>query len=244
VWAADRSGGLVEPTLVRAIERAGYATSLDGATPASLREALLAAPERRAARPDPRSRWREIVVDEEAGLIMRPPGVMVDTGGTGKGLCADAVAYRLRAYTRFVVDCGGDIAVGGVGAQLEPYEVQVEHPLTGRPVGSITVARGGIATSGLNVRLWRRLDGRFGHHLLDPSTGEPAWTGLVGATALGGTALEAETLSKMALLSGPSGARRVLADQGGVIFHDSGLVEAVGPVQDQFSETPVLRVLA
>jgi hypothetical protein len=36
----------------------------------------------------------------------------------------------------------------------------------------------------------------------------------------------------------------VLADQGGVIFHDSGLVEAVGPIQGQFSETPVLRMLA
>ena len=45
---------------------------------------------------------------------------MFDTGGTGKGLCADAVAHRLAGYTRFVVDCGGDIAVGGVGAQLEP----------------------------------------------------------------------------------------------------------------------------
>jgi FAD:protein FMN transferase len=244
VWAAERSGGLVEPTLMRALERAGYETSLDGVAPASLREALLSAPLRRSARPNPRTRWREIVIDDEAGLVIRPPGVLVDTGGTGKGLCADAVAYRLRDYTRFVVDCGGDIAVGGVGAQLEPYEVQVEHPLTRGPVGSICVARGGIATSGLNVRLWRKPDGGFAHHLLDPSTGEPAWTGLIGATAIGGTALEAETLSKMALLSGPQGARRVLADQGGVIIHDSGLVETVGPIQGQLSESPALRLLA
>ena len=115
-------------------------------------------------------------MDDEEGLISRPPGVMIDTGGTGKGLCADAVAYRLRHHTRFVVDCGGDIAVGGVGAQLEPYAVEVQHPLTGRSVGQIRVARGGIATSGLNVRLWQTPDGRFAHHLLDPSTGEPAWT--------------------------------------------------------------------
>jgi thiamine biosynthesis lipoprotein len=244
VWAAERSGGLVEPTLIDAIERAGYATSLDGVAPASLREALLAAPRRCPARPNSRSRWREIGVDDEAELIIRPPGVMIDTGGTGKGLCADAVAYRLRRYSRFVVDCGGDIAVGGVGAQLEPYAVQVEHPLTGRSVGSIKVSRGGIATSGLNVRVWRKPGGGFAHHLLDPSTGEPAWTGLIGATALGGSALEAETLSKMALLSGPEGARRVLAAQGGVVIHDSGLVEAIGPIENEISDTPLLRQLA
>ena len=57
--------------------------------------------------------------------------------------------------------------------------------------------------------------GRPAHHLLDPSTGRPAWTGLVGATALAPTALEAETLAKIALLSGPARGLRVLARHGG-----------------------------
>jgi thiamine biosynthesis lipoprotein len=88
-----------------------------------------------------------------------------------------------------------------------------------------------VATSGLNVRIWRDPEGSFVHHLLDPSTGRPAWTGLIGATALGGSALEAETLAKMALLRGANGARRVLAEHGGVIVHDSGEVERVGPIE-------------
>ena len=66
--------------------------------------------------------------------------------------------------------------------------------------------------------------------LLDPSTGRPAWTGLIGVTAVGDTALEAETLSKMALLLGPAGARDVLAAKGGIAVQDDGSVEAVGPV--------------
>ena len=74
---------------------------------------------------------------------------------------------------------------------------------------------GGVATSGLNVRIWRGPDGRYAHHLLDPSTGEPAWTGLVGATALADTAVEAETLSKAALLSGPDGGRELLGRAAG-----------------------------
>ena len=94
----------------------------------------------------------------------------------------------------------------------------------------LTLAAGGVATSGLNVRIWRRDDGRYAHHLLDPSTGEPAWTGLIGATALGDTAVEAETLAKAALLSGPEGARGLLAEHGGLLVHDNGEVEPVGPL--------------
>ena len=236
VWAAERSGGLVDPTLVRALEASGYAHSLRHARPASLREALATAPARRPAAPNARSRWGEVIADDRRGTVARPPGVMLDTGGTGKGLCADAVAVRLAAYARFVVDCGGDIVVGGVGAQIHPYAVAIEHPLTGRPIGSIPLAGGGIATSGLNVRIWQRPDGGFAHHLLDPSTGRPAWTGLIGATALAGSALEAETLSKMALLMGADGARRVLAAQGGLIVHDDGEVEPIGRVAAELSE--------
>jgi FAD:protein FMN transferase len=228
LWAAERSGGLVDPTLVRELERVGYRSSLDGAEPASLTDALAGAPARHPASPDPRACWMRVSIDDEAGTITRPPGVMIDTGGTGKGLCADAVARRLGAYTRFIADCGGDINVGGVGAQLDPYEIVVEHPITLEPIGTVRITRGGVATSGLNVRIWRAESGRFAHHLLDPATGASVWSGLVGSTALAPSALEAETLSKMALLLGPDGAREVLAEHGGVIVHDDGAVEAVG----------------
>lgn len=237
VWAATRTGGLVDPTLLHQLERAGYLRSLAGAQPAPLVEALAQAPPRRPARPHPDAVWRRVEVDDAAGVVRRPPGLVIDTGGTGKGLAADAAAHLLAAHRRFVVDCSGDIAIGGPDALARPYEVEVEHPLTGERVHLLRVGSGGVATSGLNVRIWRRPDGSFAHHLLDPSTGEPAWTGLVGATALGGTALEAETLSKHALLSGPAAARRVLAERGGVIFHDDGDFELVGPLR-----VPRLRV--
>ncbi|MFZ1154166.1 MAG: FAD:protein FMN transferase, partial [Solirubrobacteraceae bacterium] len=187
-------------------------------------------PPRRPARAHPAQHWREISVDDRNATIRRPAGIKLDTGGTGKGLCADAVAYRLRQYTRFVVDCGGDIAIGGVGVQLEPYEVEIEHPLTGETIRTVRVAAGGVATSGLNVRVWADTKGGFAHHLLDPASGLPAWTGLIGVTALAPTALEAETLSKAALLLGPLGARRVLAEHGGLVVHDDGDVEEIGPL--------------
>lgn len=238
LWAAEHTDGLVDPTLVGELESAGYAGSRDGDAPAPLALALAAAPPRRPARPAQDAGWCSVQVDDSAGTIRRPPGLRLDTGGTGKGLAADAVGHMLRDYPRFVVDCGGDLVIGGAGAVRRPYEVEVEHPLTGERAHVLPISGGGVATSGMNVRIWEDADGGFAHHLLDPSTGRPAWTGVVGVTALGATALEAETLAKAALLSGPGGARKWLADRGGLIVREDGDVELMGPVRAK----PSIRV--
>lgn len=230
VGAARRSGGLVDPTLVEEIEGTGYVSSRAGMSGVPLAEALADAPARRPARPRPEGRWSDFEVDDEVGEIRRPPGLRFDTGGTGKGLAADMLAASLRGYSRFIVDCGGDIRIGGAHALADPYEVFVEHPISGGRAHVLRLGSGGVATSGINVRIWRDAEGRYLHHLLDPATGEPAWTGLVGATALADTAVEAETLSKMALLAGPEGGREAFAERGGLLVHDNGRVELVGPL--------------
>lgn len=229
VRAAELTGGLVDPTLVDEIEAAGYVTSREGVTPARLQDALALAPGRSPARPSPARRWAQIEADDAFGVVRRPPGLRIDSGGYGKGLAADLAAERLAGFDRFVVSCGGDVRLGG--ASSDPFEVLVEHPLTGERDRKLLVDGGGVATSGLNVRVWRRGDGHYAHHLIDPATGEPAWTGLVGATALAPTALDAEALSKAALLSGPDRGASVLSRYGGLLVHEDGEVEAVGPIE-------------
>ncbi len=236
LWAAQRSGGLVDPTLLPALRAHGYARSLAGAEPPPLAAALAAAPARRPARPRPDARWRAIAVDDARGAIVRPPGLELDTGGSTKGLAADAVAHLLDDEAGgYVIDCGGDLRVRAP----RPIDVAVEHPLTGAVAHTLRIASGAVATSGLRRRLWRRAGGGFAHHLIDPATGAPAWTGLVSATALAPTALEAETLAKTALLSGPLAARRLLTPGGGVLVYDDGVVEAVG----RRARTPLRIVL-
>jgi sulfoxide reductase heme-binding subunit YedZ len=88
---------------------------------------------------------------------------------------------------------------------------------------------GGVATSGLDVRLWRAPDGTPRHHLLDPATGAPAWTGVIAATALGETAVDAEIDAKAALLAGATGAVRLLREVGGaVVLEGEERVRLVG----------------
>jgi thiamine biosynthesis lipoprotein len=159
--------------------------------------------------------------------IARPAGVLIDTGGTTKGLLADAVAHALAPFAHFVVDCGGDMRIGGAAGG--PRAVVVEHPLTRDHHATLEVADGAVATSGLGKRVWGRPGGGYAHHLLDPATGEPAWTGLIAVTATAPTALEAEAIAKSALLTGPAGARELLAEHGGLIVHDDGTPEHIVP---------------
>jgi thiamine biosynthesis lipoprotein len=227
LWAARATGGLVDPALLPEIAAAGYARSRAGAQPGPLRAALAAAPPRRPARPRPGAPWAAITVDDARGTVTRPPGLALDSGGCGKGLAADLAARALADRERFVVDCAGDLVLGGTRADADPIDVAVEDPFAGGRAHTLTVTRGAVATSGIARRLWRHGDGHA-HHLLDPSTGAPAWTGVVAATALAPTALRAETLAKAALLSGPVRARRLLAPEGGVLVRDDGTVAALG----------------
>ena len=220
VWAHESSGGLVDATLLGELESAGYARSRTGLSAASLDEALAAAPVRRPAHP----RGRPSLSVDARDVVTRPPGLRLDSGGLGKGLAADLAAASLPDGVRYAISCGGDIAVGG-----GEWHVAVASARTGEEVHRIPLRGGGVATSGIHERLWQRPDGSFAHHLLDPSTGAPAWTGLVAATAAGPGALEAEVLAKTARLSGAPGARRVLWRHGGVLQHDDGHIEVIAP---------------
>jgi thiamine biosynthesis lipoprotein len=218
-WAGERTGGLVDITVVDALEAQGYGDALPPR--ATLAAALRGAPPRRPAGGDRAARWRELRV--HGGAVERPPGVRIDSGGLGKGLAADLAVAAAGPDVRALVSCGGDIAVGG-----GPRQVWVRHPLSGALCHPFMVS-GGIATSSIHRRLWRRADGGWAHHVIDPATGEPAWTGLVAATALGVDGLEAEVLATAALLSGPLAARRVLRGKGGLLVHERGDVELVDP---------------
>jgi thiamine biosynthesis lipoprotein len=220
--AARGSGGLVDPTVIDDLEAAGYRSSLRDRRPAPLALALAKAPARAPARPDPADRWRSLAIDRVARTVTRDPGVRLDSGGIAKGLAADLLAARLAGYESFAIDCGGDMRIGGARRVVE-----VKHPMTSTIAHRIELGDGGVATSGLDRRIWRSLGGEYLHHIIDPGRRRPAWTGIIQATAVSPTALEAEWRAKAALLSGPYRGRRILERHGGVLVHDDGTVDVV-----------------
>ena len=220
VDAAEATGGLVDATMLDEIERLGYKTErFQGSLALPLALALAPARQPAGAHPDPR--WRTIEVDVGTSTVTRPPGVKLDGGGIVKGLLADVVGEMLQEHNSYLVDCEGDVRVGGSGG-LE-RSVAVSAPLSQRILHEFKLADGAVATTSITKRSWmERL--KPAHHLLDPATGLPAYTGIVQATALAPTALEAEALAKAALLSGPQGAAGWLRHGGLILLDDQSHV--------------------
>jgi FAD:protein FMN transferase len=222
VTAGSHSDGLVDATLLGAIERAGYRQSLSGCRPLSLPEALASRVGRMPGKAHPSRRWSSIEIDDAAGTILRPPGLEIDSGGIAKGLLADLIADELGEQRAYAIDCCGDIRIGG-----QERAVLVDDPLGGQPIHELRLRDGAVATSGISRRCWVGADGRAAHHILDPSTGEPAFTGVLQVTALAPSALLAEVYAKAALLAGPERAADWLPS-GGVVVREDREVELVG----------------
>jgi FAD:protein FMN transferase len=224
IRTAELTDGLVDPTLLGPLERAGYTESLVGVEPADLRSALEQAPQRRPAQARPGGAWREVEI--AGGHVRRTPGLRFDLGGSAKGHAADRGAELLAGHASFAVDVGGDVAFGGDAGV--PRIVVAEHPFDHRRDLRLPLVRGAVATSGLSSRIWSRPEGGFAHHLIDPGTGTPAWTGVVQATAIAPTAVAAEALAKAALFAGPEAGLRMLSPHGGALVLDDGHVRLAG----------------
>jgi thiamine biosynthesis lipoprotein len=233
--AGELSGGLVDATMLEEIEAAGYGASLPAGSAAPARRPPAPFPSDGRKRRQPA--WRSISVDEEAGTVIRPPGVKIDGGGIAKGMLADLVAESLERCEAFAVDCCGDLRLGGRARR--PRRIRVEDPFGGEPLHELSLSAGAVATSGITRRAWLSPDGRPAHQILDPGSGRPAFTGIVQATAVAPSGLLAEVQAKSALLSGPEGAADWLPF-GGVLVHDGGEVEIVAAehAAPQMAATP------
>jgi thiamine biosynthesis lipoprotein len=162
----------------------------------------------RPATPDPRQPWASVGVD--ATSVSRPPGVALDSGGLAKGLAADLIADRMRGLPAFAVECMGDVRVGGTLRTLK-----IASPFDESILVELPLRDGAAATSGVTRRGW---------HLIDPGSGRPASTGIVQATALAPTALEAEVRAKAALLAGPGAARDHLPHGGLLVLAEGDVI--------------------
>lgn len=236
IAGAAATGGLADPTLLGAVVRAGYDRSLVGDPRADVREALAAAPAPAPASPSPAADWRRVHVDDAAGTVVRPPGVHLDLGGSAKGLAADLAVALLASHGPCAADLGGDLRVSGT------HEVLVPNPVTGMLAEVIELDGDAVATSGIDKRIWWDATDRPAHHLLDPATGRPAWTGVLNATAKAPTATLAEALAKAAILAGPNAGRTILARHGGLLITNDGVVLTAAAAPDVNGLTPNVAV--
>ena len=207
--AAELTDGAVDPTLGTALVAAGYDRDLaDLAGLAHLDDALALAGSTGSAGRIPLRRnasWRDIELDEAAGTVRTPPGVLLDLGATAKALAADLAAQAAYAATGspVLVSLCGDIAVAGTRPD-EPWLVRVLERPDDADGPLVRIHDGGLATSTTRARRWVQA-GRPMHHLLDPMTGLPVREVWRTVTVAAGSCLDANIASTATVVKGADG---------------------------------------
>ena len=172
------SEGLVDPTIGRAIRVAGYDRDF----------AQLCFDMGPAGKPCPAPGWRSVRL--RGRMVELPAGCELDLNGVVKSVTVDD-AVALFGNPGFIA-AGGDLAVQGA----------VDVALPGS--GAVRLLEGGLATSGCGRRRWRR-GGTWQHHLIDPSTGAPAYGPWEQVTVAGGSCLIADVAAKAAFIAAARG---------------------------------------
>ena len=121
--------------------------------------------------------YRQIEIDDRAGTVfLRRKGMTIHLGGIGKGYAVDrARAILLRSGLRdFMIQAGGDLYVGG-HKDGRPWRLGINDPRgpAGHSFATVDLTDSTLSTSGDYARFFMR-DGVRYHHILDPSTGQPA----------------------------------------------------------------------
>jgi FAD:protein FMN transferase len=174
--AARATGGLVTPAVGGALLRAGYDRD-SAALPAD------GEPVEPARTPSLDS------VSLRGRVLLRTEPVVLDLNGVVKSKTVDDALALVGS---------GWVAAGGDVATTTPIQI-------GLPAGgAVTLDVGGLATSSVAVRTWRR-GGETQHHLIDPATGEPARTPWRDVTVAAENCVAADVAAKAALLLGPAG---------------------------------------
>lgn len=219
------TGGLVTPTVLEAIELAGYdrpfdevSTGISGSTSRTTTDL-----------------WTEIhplstvIYDDLTRTICLPVEIRLDFGGIAKGWAAHQAAERLKASGPALINAGGDIAISGSRLNNEPWLVGISNPFEpDKDLVTLHLHVGGVATSGKDRRRWMQ-GAILNHHIIDPRTGQPAVTDILTATVIAPTAMEAEAAAKAVFLLGSgAGLDWLEADTGlaGVLVLDDGQVIA------------------
>jgi thiamine biosynthesis lipoprotein ApbE len=193
MYAAKMTDGLVDLTVGRCVEEVGYTVTFrdlpaDGpALRLRVRQVV---------------GWRALDYNPLAHTIRLPVGVSLDLGASGKAWAADraATAVSTQLQASVAVDCGGDVAVRGPAPE-GGWPIRVCADPGAADWQDVAIFDGGLATSGTNVRRWRR-GGVELHHIIDPMTGLPARTPWAMVSVAAATCLEANAAATAAVIMG------------------------------------------
>lgn len=159
----------------------------------------------------------QIEIRRPGSLVKRRPSVTLDLSAIAKGYGVDAVAEVLRGegFVDFLVEIGGEVFAAGVRRDGRPWRVGINRPdpeADGEEVYAIVPLGGqALATSG-DYRSYILEGGVRRSHVIDPRTGRPVANGVVSASVLAPSCMQADGLATAVMVMGAEAGLTLVED--------------------------------
>lgn len=178
---------------------------------------------------------------ENGHMSVSKEGMQIDLGGIAKGYTSGRVMdiFRENGIEHAVISLGGNVQTLNDKPDGSSWRVAIENPEnTSDYIGILEVKNKAVITSGGYERYFEE-NGKIYHHIIDPSTGYPADSGLTSVTIVSEDGTLADGLSTSLFIMGKEKAEaywRKHADRFDVIFvEEDGTVSVSEGIADAFT---------
>ena len=193
--------------------------------------------------------YRKIQYDAAAGDVTLPEGMKIDLGSVAKGYAGQLVAQMLREHgvQSALLNLGGNVQTVGAKPDGSPWQIGIKDPQGEDAMMVLSVEDQAVVTSGGYERYFEQ-DGQTYWHIMDPSTGHPADSGLISLTIVGDEGVVCDGLSTALFVMGLEKAADLWAQSGdfeavfvtasGEVYITEGLRDRFA-LTEQYADTPV-----
>lgn len=170
---------------------------------------------------------------ENGRLLKKARGMKLDASSIAKGLGVDLVAeYFERCGIRnYMVEIGGEVRVKGESDKKRPWRIGIDRPEDDVAAGGrqlqmvVGLTSGALATSG-NYRNFYIHDGKKYAHTINPQTGFPVQTEILGASVYAPSCMEADAYATGFMVVGLDKAKTLITGdpelEGCLIYEENG----------------------
>ncbi|MBU3157490.1 FAD:protein FMN transferase [Clostridium estertheticum] len=164
--------------------------------------------------------YKDIVIDKnDRSIFLKNKKQEIDVGGIAKGYAADEVKNVMikNGIKSALINLGGNILTLGTKIDGTPWSVGIQDPFKtrGEFALAISVINKSVVTSG-NYERYFEVEGKRFHHIINPSTGYPSESDIVGATIISDNSIDGDGLSTGVYIMGVQKAIKLIEEIEGV----------------------------
>ena len=193
--------------------------------------------------------YTQIQYDAATGVVTLPEGMEIDLGSVAKGYAGQLAAQMLRnsGVESALLNLGGNVQTVGTKLDGSPWQIGIKDPQGEDAMMVLSVEDQAVVTSGGYERYFEQ-DGQTYWHVMDPSTGHPADSGLISVTIVGDEGVVCDGLSTALFVMGLEKAadlwaqscdfEAVFVTASGEVYITEGLRDRFA-LTEQYADTPV-----